>query len=51
MGLSNIQSMFELFAFPYKSHTLYYLKKDYGIRIVRVLHQLMLPEQYLKNDV
>lgn len=51
MGLPNIQSMAELFAFPYKSHTLYYLKKDYGISIVRVLHQSMLPEQYLNNDV
>ncbi len=51
MGLSNVQSMAELFVFPYKSHTLYYLDKDYGISIVRVLHQSMLPEKYLNNDV
>ena len=51
MGLPNIQCMAELFTFPYKSHMLYYLKKEYGISIVRVLHQSMLPEQYLNNDV
>jgi len=51
MGLPNILGVAELFVFPYKSHTLYYLKKDYGISIVRVLHQSMLPEQYLNNDV
>lgn len=51
MGLPNIQCMPELFTFPYKSHTLYYLKKECGISIVRVLHQSMLPEQYLNNDV
>ncbi len=50
MGLPNIQSTVELFAFPYKSHTLYYLKKEYGISIVRVLHQSMLSEHYLNND-
>jgi len=50
MGLPNIQSMAELFTFPYKSHTLYYLEKEYGISIVRVLQQSMLPEKYLNNN-
>lgn len=50
MGLSNIQGVAELFVFPYKGHTLYYLKKEYGISIVRVLHQSMLPEKYLDDD-
>jgi len=47
MGVSNILDNVELFAFPYKSHTLYYIKKDTGISMVRVLHQSMLPEKYL----
>ncbi len=51
MGLPNIQGVVELFAFPYKSHTLFYLKKEYGISIVRVLHQSMLPENYLGNNM
>ncbi len=47
MGVSNILDVAELFAFPYKSHTLYYLKKESGISMVRILHQSMLPEKYL----
>ena len=51
MGLQNIQCIPELLTFPYKSHTLYYLKKGCDISIVRVLHQSMLPEKYLNNGV
>jgi len=49
MGLPNILDITTLFAFPYKSHTLYYLKKESGISVVRVLHQSMLPEKHLKD--
>ncbi len=51
IGLPNIQDGVELFAFPYESHTLFYLEKEYGISIVRVLHQSMLPENYLGNNM
>lgn len=31
-------------------HVLFYRKKDYGIRIIRILHQRMLPDNHLWDD-
>ncbi len=47
MGMSNILNDVEIFAFPYRSHMLFYLKAASGISVVRILHQTMLPEKYL----
>jgi toxin ParE1/3/4 len=31
-------------------HAVFYRKTDYGVRIIRVLHERMLPERHLADD-
>lgn len=47
LGTDRNQLIRGLLSFPYESHTLYYLRQDYGITIIRVLHKRMDAERHL----
>jgi len=40
----------DLWCFRQGRHVIYYRRTEYGIRVIRVLHERMLPELHLQGD-